>query len=247
MKGFLQRIAASAVRPERTLHPFVGAIFQRGAQEHFADEPRPPGRGSLGAVDRVDAANETKELAERGKPGAEIPTIKQPTVHTAAFELHRAELLIPHESNEENTLVSGKESQREREETPQFLPAQMSRVGETEREEESTKSLPDLTPLVPQLLVTAVAPRSDRDAQDGGLAEPRMDAAQGALSARATRRESLERGAPMPPREAAIEDIQIHIGRIEVVAVPPPVPRAAASARRGMTLDEYLQRHGRGR
>jgi hypothetical protein len=42
-------------------------------------------------------------------------------------------------------------------------------------------------------------------------------------------------------------DIQIHIGRIEVTAVPPPLPRAAAPpAPKSISLAEYLKR-GRGR
>ena len=45
------------------------------------------------------------------------------------------------------------------------------------------------------------------------------------------------RTAPLQP-----EDIQIHIGRIEVTAVPPQAPRAVpAPARKGLTLDEYLR------
>jgi hypothetical protein len=50
-----------------------------------------------------------------------------------------------------------------------------------------------------------------------------------------------------PPLQA--EEIQIHIGRIEVIAVPPPATRsAAAPARKGQSLDEYLSRsNGRSR
>jgi hypothetical protein len=44
------------------------------------------------------------------------------------------------------------------------------------------------------------------------------------------------------------DDIQIHIGRIEVVAVPPAAARSAAPARKSQTLDEYLKRRdGRAR
>jgi hypothetical protein len=43
------------------------------------------------------------------------------------------------------------------------------------------------------------------------------------------------------------DEIQINIGRIEVIAVPPPAPRPApAPARKGLSLDEYLSR-GNGR
>ncbi len=51
--------------------------------------------------------------------------------------------------------------------------------------------------------------------------------------------------APVPP---ATDDIQIHIGRIEINAIPPsPAPRAPTSrASRGLNLDDYLRR-GRGK
>jgi hypothetical protein len=47
-----------------------------------------------------------------------------------------------------------------------------------------------------------------------------------------------------PQREA--DEIQIHIGRIEVTAVPPPAPAPVrAPARKSISLDEYLKRkHG---
>jgi hypothetical protein len=41
------------------------------------------------------------------------------------------------------------------------------------------------------------------------------------------------------------EDIQIHIGRIEVTAVQPPAPRAPKSPDRGPSLDAYLKRRAR--
>jgi hypothetical protein len=48
-----------------------------------------------------------------------------------------------------------------------------------------------------------------------------------------------------PPREP--DDIHIHIGRIEVAAVPAPAPRPAApQPRKSLNLAEYLKR-GRGR
>ena len=44
------------------------------------------------------------------------------------------------------------------------------------------------------------------------------------------------------------DDIQIHIGRIEVTAVPPPVPRAPSAHDPKLSLDAYLnRRNGRGR
>jgi len=49
---------------------------------------------------------------------------------------------------------------------------------------------------------------------------------------------------PAPASPPPVDDIQIHIGRIEIHAVPPaPAPRAAPSkVRHGVNLDEYLTR-----
>lgn len=45
--------------------------------------------------------------------------------------------------------------------------------------------------------------------------------------------------------ERASDDIQIHIGRIEVTAVHPPAPRAPKSPDRTLSLDAYLNRRTR--
>ena len=52
---------------------------------------------------------------------------------------------------------------------------------------------------------------------------------------------------PSTPAVEAADEIQIHIGRIEVTAVPPPSPRAAAPTKpKSLDLGEYLKRgHGR--
>jgi hypothetical protein len=46
-------------------------------------------------------------------------------------------------------------------------------------------------------------------------------------------------------RERTNDDIQIHIGRIEVTAVHPPAPRTAKTPDRGPSLDAYLNRRAR--
>jgi hypothetical protein len=50
---------------------------------------------------------------------------------------------------------------------------------------------------------------------------------------------------PSAAFERASDDIQIHIGRIEVTAVSPPAPRAPKSPDRTLSLDAYLNRRTR--
>jgi hypothetical protein len=62
--------------------------------------------------------------------------------------------------------------------------------------------------------------------------------------AREIEKVDLPRRVAQPDREA--DEIQIHIGRIEVTAVPPaPARPAAQPARKSLRLDEYLSGRGR--
>jgi hypothetical protein len=62
-----------------------------------------------------------------------------------------------------------------------------------------------------------------------------------------TREEKVEFFRRASASEREPDEIQINIGRIEVVAVPPPAARpAAAPARKSLNLEEYLKRR-RGR
>lgn len=59
-------------------------------------------------------------------------------------------------------------------------------------------------------------------------------------------RRDVPRRLELPEREP--DEIQIHIGRIEVVAVPPAPARAEAKPpHKSLNLDDYLKRRGESR
>jgi hypothetical protein len=71
---------------------------------------------------------------------------------------------------------------------------------------------------------------------------PQVDA-QAFIAARRSAASAAQFGARQHQEACGADDIQINIGRIEVVAVPPASPRSApAPTRKGMSLDEYLSR-----
>ena len=79
--------------------------------------------------------------------------------------------------------------------------------------------------------VTTVA--AEHRSADTGVIQPRIESA------------NRERDRGEGSRTS--NEVQIHIGRIEVIAVPPPAPQRAAAAteRRGESLDDYLRRKDR--
>ncbi|HEY2515830.1 MAG TPA: hypothetical protein VGI39_33400 [Polyangiaceae bacterium] len=80
---------------------------------------------------------------------------------------------------------------------------------------------------------TAASPRRD---------DPRANALQPRL---APARPAAQDAARVAPARAEPNEIQIHIGRIEVVALPSPAPRAAPPpAPKGLDLGAYLRRKG---
>lgn len=76
---------------------------------------------------------------------------------------------------------------------------------------------------------------------DAVRSEPKIIQQAGSSRRDTGRQEAVRR------EEREADDIQIHIGRIEVLAVPPapPVARPASAAQKPSSLDDYLQRRDR--
>jgi hypothetical protein len=96
--------------------------------------------------------------------------------------------------------------------------------------------LPAVSEYVP--IVNPASPAGNNATQPRSLGE-----IEAALTRATPRSQSPQFPPASRPAPQPADDIQIHIGRIEVIAVPPPAPRAqAAPSRKGLSLDEYLSR-----
>lgn len=264
MRGFLRRLAAAALTPEPRVHPFVDSIYapprlqNRQAPPALVEEdvplsspgpsafaaPRPAGSAPSGLVapirnqpdsNQIDSQMESQTRFQRRSRRAEAHSRQSP-----AGPVNQGEEALP--SSPAHAQAPNESSARHRAEDFELDAGQRSL--DTSAGAPAGKEPADAGSLQAWRFTPIVSEDRWPAARSAPILEPpgprlppdrkssaRMDAGQEAASA-------LARPAP-----SQRDDIQIHIGRIEVVAVSPPAPRPAApSHRKGLSLDEYLSR-----
>ena len=220
MKGFLQRIAATAFRPQTRLKPLVGSIYAGELAADFAEE-----KSSL-VVDRPG------EIGPRASPQPEAESIDTRVTHRDAA-------------------------------SPRGTPVRQAPSS-------ARPSPPSLASVVAQVTAprqTAPLPATDTSERGGSRQTAAESGASASLSAQHTVRteerspppatpppasRELQRSEPRLPQpspgqkaaQATVgEDVRIHIGRIEVIAVPPPNASSPPTSRsRATSLEDYLRR-----
>jgi hypothetical protein len=227
MKGYLQRMVAGDARTERAVHPLVGGIFLKDQQQGIAEES---------AI--VDAPRETRRIEADGVGLREVRETEAP----------ERGVVRPLQSLADRS-IRGEEAQgsrvRLREVETETVAGAEERRGDAVIAPERDTILPlqVQTLLVREDLDGEFDERGDRRFVEANLRDGRADAnrvvreAAERVPAERVMRQEIQRGS---------EDIQIHIGRIEVIAVPSPVQRAAAgTTRKPESLEEYLRRRDR--
>ncbi len=264
MKAYLQRLAASASQPEPRLHPFVGSIFAGESREENVEE-----------VQRPLAGHFTKEAArEPAAPGQEVVSIHAPgeiAANPPHIHLPVAEEVVDatrpdaHRPQRFSSLLPPPGAPAEspvprRGENPPERPVQASSHAAKLRNQEQTlrKSFPEETragiqsiaapPIVrPFAVEQARAESPEVGVPQAGALPAATPEPMRTIAIRSVRPEREEHGAAKETVRAASEEIQIHIGRIEVIAAATPAPRATAPpASRSTSLEEYLK-HRSGR
>jgi hypothetical protein len=262
MKGFLQRLAANATRTAPRIHPLVDSMY---AAPHVAEQAAPSlhFESTVQSVAPQPRMSQTKapelpqDRTQSGRNLAAPHLANHPLNAFLGAEQNLVEPLVQHLIGKSTTDSSRGEEQS----SPMAGSSEASHKSPTAMSLESSRSADqgeirlrglEYLPVVVERLLRADAPNAP-DAASGRQQtesrvmqaqtprkepEPRTIAAQ--VNAHRQQAPVLQ---PSRPAQQQPEDIQIHIGRIEVLAVPQTSPRpAAAPVRKGLNLDEYLSR-----
>jgi hypothetical protein len=238
MSGYFQRLVDSAAGRASAVHPRTGSIFSPRAEERQAPlhgweeteqgtPPQPPSHPHAAPAELSSPEAPRGIAARSAAPGSE---------HTP---------LLPEPGSPERRAAA---------QAPPLLPPAPGSITRSDdpldNRRPETLAEPARHPFAADTdaHVGVTSPAALRAADAFRPVMPPARASEAVVSAAEPRERPRRRHAThaAPPQD----DIQIHIGRIEVVAVPPPAqaPRAPKAADAGLSLDAYLnRRHERAR
>ena len=273
MRGYLQRIAACAVRPQPRMHPFVESIFpaarvesapaplvrsemQAAAANVRASEPGDGGEGEVEAASKPVAPPAGAGAAKGFGTRPNVPQVASAEGRVAgpvAAGRESFRPLLPEVVQEMG--AAGDELRKRTEGGGESARSADARSGDARSGDASSAGAWKFEPLVAEAggeVAGQGVSESARSGDTAGFLHPArdgapVDGARGVSRLRSAAQIAAGRRTAQPQAEQRGDEIQIHIGRVEVIAMPAVAPRAApAPARKSQTLDEYL-RQGRGR
>ncbi|HWF05879.1 MAG TPA: hypothetical protein VHA06_19485 [Candidatus Angelobacter sp.] len=211
--SYLQRLAGSVIQPVEKVRPLVGSVFSAN-------------KGSQETEDFFSAAmapSMSETATPKSGPSSESPSAPEtllPQNEVVTPFARKETRATAHEPNTPQPLLP----------TRQQLPAEMRERSD----EEAIASPEDVNPR--EAIYTPLIANSPAFAAQKSLADvppnfssPTNHQKQKAAASRAAEREP--------------DEIQIHIGRIEISAVPQtPAAPATKAARKSSSLDDYLRR-----
>lgn len=221
MKGFLHRIAASALGVEPRVHPLVEPLYSPRAQQISQPSPELSMERTAPVFDTLSSFSATG-FRDTGEANNAL---------SAKDTLHDGERSVA--SNENRTRQQRHQAGRNE------LASQEAHIQPSHLPESTSVSAWGFVPIVAAHNAPQAA--SDPAFGSGEQTQSRAFINKPKAPLRPPRRRD---NSALPGGSAQPDEIQIHIGRIEVLAVPPPATsRSAASpARKGLSLDEYLRR-----
>ena len=241
MSGYLTRMVAAAARPERRMRPFIGSIYAASQTDgdqggHVIDEQvtvRAAGPAAIPTTERPVPRRETPP-AKAGPAAAPSPS-PEPRERLAPMPLQPsapAPIAAP--------AAEARAPSPPRRPTQSLAPARTQQPAEAPSPPIGEPARIERTHLVKKWCEQPPEPAGAAAPQRSEIARPAPQSA----STRPTSQPPRTRAQPV--REAG-EDVQIHIGRIEVIASPaaPAAPAPIRRPSRSTSLQDYLKHSGR--
>jgi len=224
MKGFLQRMAANAVRPQGGIHPLVGSIYAG-----------PTTRSPREVATETGVLEEERLVTDTQSPPDEIedlpidPDASPSGVRRKGEKTQRGGVRQAEDSRHQGRHMSFR---------PLVGEADAHSAGRgsygTAADTETSGRSGAIVDREGNALLRTVDLKSESVVPGGAL---------GPFAIHPAHRARLDASSRSAPVEREGDKVEIHIGRIEVTAVPPEAPRpAAARPRKSLDLGEYLKR-----
>ena len=221
MSGYLQRLARSVMQPSERVHPMVGSVFSASANQ---------GETEVSTLSFGPAARSPHQQSPERKPEQNVGK-PHPSPFMKPDDLPRPAQQLPASNEATSTPSQPVKAPENNSVAPEREPVLAARLAQ---EREATQPTV-YAPLMPMTEVRSEAKLI-----------PKILPQIAPHPAAPTRRDKSKVEA-IRSAEHEADDIQIHIGRIEVLAVPPapPVVRPAKSAHKAPSLDDYLKHRDR--
>ncbi len=263
MSHFFQRLASAAIQPSTTLklRPLSGSVYAPSrlpfAEEVVvnpgadrADAPMPPRREAP-----VRSANQPLLSAPPPPPARDEKSVavspKSAEASSFISPANRREDLVQPETPAAETPLERATIRPLRSFTASPMAEKGARIEIENQADSTTRILPDrppreqLLPSAEQALAPSPPNPPSTSAPIAARTAPLLPPQLPAAGDQRLKTPEPSRRAVLPGGEG--EEINIHIGRIEVAAVSPPParPAAAAAPRKSLNLEEYLRRGNR--
>ena len=247
MSGFLGRLISGASAREPKLRPFAGPVFAPAQAEQHPVEEFAETVAESAEVSAPRRRQQLTEVADRetqsaAKAGANTPQSAAPP----EMQTQKANLPPRTQPMPPADVIALRAQTREERRTADAS-AQRENLGEEIHQPSATQEKASAVPRLQELLVPASSsPQAEASSPTMQMmwpARPSATAASQPAKAAAQNPRGPQRA---PGQPAQPPEIQVHIGRIEVVAVPPAAAPQSKSLPRvnSTSLQDYLRQTG---
>jgi hypothetical protein len=233
MKGYLERLIRTVSNPTESVRPFAGSVFVAGRQDDFHVAR------SGESVPHVSAKPSVESISPDSARSFETPVPSRDSLFRPEYDLSSTKSRkITQGSTQEGQNAHRREPTVNGMDAEPFAPDR-----ERSAEKAAERSGPETSkPKISKPVRRGYEPLVGTEAVNT-LGRTDVEFATGSVRFSAKKKD-MARNSKSVVADQQADEIQIHIGRIEVTAVHPPAPRPSATRDRDISLDSYLKRRG---